>query len=237
MPPSPDFTTILNARLNAIAKLDPGEAQHIARLASRSRERYEPNAMLPAASAWRSPHVIATGWVGLAHQMKDGGRQIVQLLLPGDVVGLGPQPMPGLVAFALTSVATLPLPEIHNAPADDRTGLAARRDAFLAEQCFLHLNHIVRLGRSSAYCRVANLLAELHWRLAQRGLATSSSFVLALTQEHIGDTLGLSYVHVNRTLQQLRREKLIWHEPGRIVHLNTQDVIAAGGFTPPVQLR
>lgn len=233
MPPSPEFTSVLTARLDAISSLRPHEADHVSKVATRPRERFEAQATLPDPVSRRIPYMIASGWVGLVHLRKNGARQIVQIILPGDIIGLAPQPMPGLFPIALTNVATLPLPEMQSIGGDDRTGLVGRREALLAEQCFLQVNHIIRLGRASAYCRFANLLAELYWRLRQRGLASASSYVLPITQEHIGDTLGLSYVHVNRTLQQLRREKLIRHEPGRIVYIDPAGMAAAGEFTPP----
>jgi CRP-like cAMP-binding protein len=71
------------------------------------------------------------------------------------------------------------------------------------------LDSLVRLGRQTAYERVAHLLLELHRRLSVVGLAYDQRFSMPLTQEVLSDALGLSVVHVNRILQQLRREHLI----------------------------
>ncbi|HYG27415.1 MAG TPA: Crp/Fnr family transcriptional regulator, partial [Caulobacteraceae bacterium] len=73
----------------------------------------------------------------------------------------------------------------------------------------LLLDHMVRLGQQTAYERVAHFMIELQRRLQAAGLGDSQRFPLPLTQEILADALGLSVVHVNRTLQQLRREGLI----------------------------
>ena len=71
------------------------------------------------------------------------------------------------------------------------------------------LGQVVRIGRQTAYERVAHLLLELHFRLRVVGLATDDFMPLPLTQEIIADALGLSIVHLNRTLQQLRRDGIV----------------------------
>ena len=78
----------------------------------------------------------------------------------------------------------------------------ARDEAILAEQ-------VVRLGRRSAVERMTHLFLEIHKRLQLVGLAEPESFELPLTQEVIADLMGLSVVHVNRTLRQLRLRGLI----------------------------
>lgn len=72
---------------------------------------------------------------------------------------------------------------------------------------------IVRLGCLDAYEKTANLLLEIAERL---GAGEGESIEFPLTQELLADLLGLSQVHVNRTLQQLRRDKLIELQSGRL---------------------
>ena len=69
---------------------------------------------------------------------------------------------------------------------------------------------VVSLGARDAVQRLAHLLCELHFRLSTVGMVTSGvQFELPMTQAEIGEALGLSTVHVNRTIQQLRRRKLV----------------------------
>jgi CRP-like cAMP-binding protein len=144
--------------------------------------------------------------------LHDGRRQILNLVLPGDLIGF-----PGcLYNRSLYSVATLEESTIcpvsfgemfelfrHHA----RLGIAA---FWLAgQEATLFAEHLVGVGRQSAYERVARLLMELLVRLRMAGLAGGHAYALPLTQELMADALGLSVPHVNRTLRKLREDGLI----------------------------
>ncbi len=88
------------------------------------------------------------------------------------------------------------------------------------------------MGRRSAYQRIAHLLCETGWRLQAVGRGTGSCFALPLTQAEIGDAMGLSTVHVNRTLQQLRADGLIATQGQAITILDGERLRSAGEFTP-----
>jgi hypothetical protein len=80
---------------------------------------------------------------------------------------------------------------------------------------------------------MANLFAELHWRLAQVGLARDRGTVLPTSQEVLADTLGLSAIHVSRTLRDLEADGLLKMHAGK-AWLNDMPALAeAGKFTPP----
>ncbi|MCR5880865.1 Crp/Fnr family transcriptional regulator [Phenylobacterium sp. J367] len=111
-------------------------------------------------------------------------------------------------------------------------GLArAFRKAQALEQALL-LDHVVRLGRQTAYERVAHFLLELQHRLHLSALGDQQRFALPLTQEIMADVLGLSIVHVNRTLQQLRREQLIELRSGVAILLQRDTLVGIAGFKP-----
>ena len=86
---------------------------------------------------------------------------------------------------------------------------SAREEAILSE-------HVVRLGRRNAIERTAHLLLELLNRLRAVGMVSGRSYAFPLTQQLLADTLGLSVVHVNRTLRKLRMLELIEIDGGRI---------------------
>src|SRR5262249_33776928 len=140
-----------------------------------------------------------------------------------------PSPLALASVSALTPCATLNagshLQARWNLDAYPGVETALRIAAALDEA--LLINHVVRLGRQAALERLGHLLLELHWRLDQVGLAENWSFALPLTQEFLADATGLSIVHVNRTIQQLRRDGLLdWRnhsvyikEPRRLADL------------------
>jgi CRP-like cAMP-binding protein len=95
------------------------------------------------------------------------------------------------------------------------------------------LNQLMRCGRQSAYERVAHLVMEIHHRLSFVGLANGKSFAMPLTQEVLADALGLSIVHLNRTLQQLRREGMIAFKSGVMHLLKPEELKELGDFRLP----
>ena len=93
-------------------------------------------------------------------------------------------------------------------------------------------DHIVRLGRQTAYERMVHLMLEFHHRLQIAGLATNDSFPMPLTQEVMADSLGLSVVHVNRTLQQVRRDGLLEIRSGQVKLLDLKLMQAVADWVP-----
>ncbi|MFL9825764.1 Crp/Fnr family transcriptional regulator [Rhodoplanes sp. SY1] len=161
----------------------------------------------------RKPGALLAGWACRLRLLPDGRRQIFDFLLPGDLFGhaLGPEPFATTSAVTLTTVSiagTGCLWEMGREP-DRFPGLVRALAAAHARQQALLLDHVVRLGRQTAQERVAHLLLELGHRLDEIGFRLGSFVPLPLTQEVMADALGLSVVHVNRTLQQLKRERLI----------------------------
>jgi len=94
----------------------------------------------------------------------------------------------------------------------------------------MYAEHLIDVGRRSALERVAHFLLELATRLQAIGLADECSYQMPLTQELIGDALGLSVPHVNRTLRQLREENLVAIEGQRVVIKNVEALSRLADF-------
>lgn len=153
---------------------------------------------------------LEEGWAGRYCVVSNGARQITDLFLPGDfcepqwmLTGRSDFPV---IALTPIRVAEIPLTTIHQ-------GSGERVKALLAG-CVKTLNRqtqlIVGLGRTSAKDRVASLLFDLYSRLSRSGRASNGRCQIPITQQDIGDMMGLSAVHVNRVLGQLRREGSIY---------------------------
>lgn len=163
--------------------------------------------------------LIVSGWASRQRLLPDGRRQIFDLLLPGDFIGVAPSgPLGEAWTVCLTRVELADAEALRRSLSDPAAELGAIRAAFgaVARQEQLRiLDHLMRLGRQTAFERVGHLFLELHDRLRAFGLAEGGNFPLPLTQEVLADVLGLSVVHVNRVLQQLKRENLIELHGGR----------------------
>lgn len=176
---------------------------------------------------------VASGWFAEAAGLEDGRRQLVGLFLPGDLISLDLLRPKGAVVIALTSGRTVAVaPGRGEAEPEGRRPLwflqalaGARRDRELQQG-----RHIVRLGRMSAYERMADFIVELHARQVRAGTTDQRGIDFPITQEAVGDHLGLSIVHVNRTLQQLRRDNLIESRSGRIVMHDLEGLMAVAGI-------
>ncbi len=177
---------------------------------------------------------LAPGTRGLP----DGRRQIIHLLLPGDSVNLCSDRWAGddLPIVALTPVIAADAEPIRSAISqnpDSHQGLInACERAMWCEQMYC-LNGIVRLGQQNAYERLAHLLLEVRERLTAVDLVSGSGFQLPVTQDIIANVLGLSLVHLSRTLRQMRGEGVIALRPGHIDILKP-DVLAKAASFPHV---
>lgn len=163
--------------------------------------------------------VLQAGWAYRYKALPDGRRQVLNFVLPGDFMGLRAH----FFGIADHSIVTLTEATISVLSAFDVANLfqdfpklaaaitwsAAREEAMLAE-------HIVRLGRRNALERTAHLMLELLNRLRAVDMVRGNSYAFPITQQLLADTLGLSVVHVNRTLRKLRDRGLVTIDGGRI---------------------
>ncbi|MDB5461067.1 MAG: transcriptional regulator, Crp/Fnr family [Caulobacteraceae bacterium] len=189
----------------------------------------------------RAPHFpsrfLISGWAARVRWLADGRRQILGFLLPGDGIGLclRPHPLALATTVALTPLVTIdaePVMRAVGGPAPPEDLAAAMQIASSMDEAAL-LNQVVRLGRQTAYERMCHLLLELYDRLSDVGLAEDQTFPMPLTQELVSDALGLSVVHVNRILQQLRREGLLDLRTGRASLLDIEQLRDIADYERP----
>ncbi|MDB5453979.1 MAG: transcriptional regulator, Crp/Fnr family [Caulobacteraceae bacterium] len=192
----------------AIAGLASGRQMDVAVVRNfwRSVERIPAGASVGASpDARKRDIVVVSGWISETRILTDGRRQIFSFLLPGDVATVSSE-------CHLGSRGLVALTNVEVADADALGGGSDRqraiRQAIRCREDRL-FDHVVRIGRLTAKERVLNLLLELCERLEVVGLVKENTFRVPLTQEVFADTLGLSVVHINRTLQQLRRDGLV----------------------------
>ncbi|WP_165842845.1 Crp/Fnr family transcriptional regulator [Phenylobacterium deserti] len=180
-------------------------------------ERYPAaRAVSPVAGEPRTKWMLS-GWACEMRVLPDGRRQIYSFALPGDVVLSRPVNVSGPCSLvALTPIECVDVAHLlSRARKPDRDEISKAMNRALHEMQERRYEAIVRLGRRSAVQRVADLLLELHDRLSDVGLVSDDGFRLPLTQEHFADALGLSVVHVNRSLRTLRLNKLVNFRFGR----------------------
>ncbi|MEA3198352.1 MAG: hypothetical protein QOF32_2404 [Gammaproteobacteria bacterium] len=157
--------------------------------------------------------------------LDDGRRQIVAYFVPGDLCDLRVFILKrmdhSIGAIAHSKIASIApdnvLKLMHNYPTLTR----ALWWSTLVEEAITR-EWIVNMGQRNAIERMAHLFCELLYRFRAVGLNQGLSCTLPLTQVELAETLGLSSVHVNRTLQELRRQKLITLNGGTLTIQNLQ---------------
>lgn len=151
-------------------------------------------------------HLLVEGWAYRAQGLLDGGRQITDVLVPGDICDwVPPASNEEIRASGPARVAVLR----RAMDGYDVQTLSTRRDRKIVGDIRRLRAQLTSVGRRDARGRIAYSLADLHCRLKARGLAKGGAFACPLTQEQIGDLLGLTPVHVNRVLQGLRRDGVL----------------------------
>ena len=165
--------------------------------------------------------------------LRDGQRQILNFLVPGDFAGIASSRFEN----ALFTVKTLTPTVVSPIPTSRLTGLFETQPQlasvllgiFSSDSAMLG-EHLISLGRRRAIERVAHLLLELHARLYRIGLADENSYRLPLTQEMVSDALGLSIPYANRVLQELRLEGLVTVKDQHVVIENMEGLAALADF-------
>lgn len=160
------------------------------------------------------PSIILSGWACRVRHFADGRRQVLSLLLPGDLIGMCRQQRP-VAATAILSATKVTMCAVPEPASRSPLAQAFAISAALEEAYFLR--QIARLGRLSAYERLIDWLLETQERLMFAGLADAQRLPMPLTQEMIADVLGLTSVHVNRTLRALRLDGLVEQRSGVVM--------------------
>jgi CRP-like cAMP-binding protein len=196
-------------------------------------ERYGPGAQISREDRPGTDRqlIIVSGWACELRILQDGRRQIFAFLLPGDTIearattNLGER---GVVALTRLEVVD-PGPHLAADSAGQEAVLRALHEAALRQEQRIY-DQMLRMGRLSAKERVGHLLLELFERLDSVGLVRGDTFKIPLTQEVFADALGLSIVHINRTLKELRKEGSVTIKGGLVTLPNRERLAAASCY-------
>lgn len=206
-----------------LAKLDLDAAR---------REYVSGEAVFDEACGQGEVRILVSGVAAEARLLSDGRRQILALRLPGDAL----TPNAGDMVVALTRVRVVNGARLVACLGDASPEFQPLRRAWVTagriDQAILR-DQVVRLGCMSAQERMAHVLLEVHERLAQVGLVRDTTFHMPLTQEAFGQVIGISVVHLNRTLQALRREGLVVARQGFITLVDRARLVDMAAYVSP----
>lgn len=228
-------TSPMHIRLSKIIDLSADDQQAIADLPITIRDCPADHDIVRDGDRTQHCCIVLEGFTCRYKVISDGRRQILAFNIPGDIPDLQSlhlqvmdHSLATLVPSRLGFVAHTHMREL----CERRPGVQAAmwRETLIDGAAFRAW--ITGMGRLSARARLAHLLCELLLRLDAVGLADGFRYKLPLTQAELGDALGLSVVHVNRILQDLRAEGIIAIDRRTVNILNWEGLRAIGQFDP-----
>lgn len=179
--------------------------------------------------------LMLSGFSGRYSTLADGGRQITEINIAGDFVDLHSLLMKqmdhGIVA--LTDCTFSNAPHARLIEITERYPHLARLlwlDTVI--DAAIHRQWLIAMGRRSGLGHLAHLICEMYLRLQVIGHTDGQSFELPLTQSVIGDALGLSTVHVNRLIAELRAEGLVSWSGAQVEILDWDRLAGVAEFDP-----
>lgn len=211
--------TGLGRKLAAFVALSATETSALESLHKRRRTFVPGRDLVHQGQSEQAAYILASGWAVSYKIMEDGQRQIVDFQIPGDFLGLRS------VLFHLSDHSVEPVTNIEVTEillpdlldAFSRTPRLAMAILWAASRDeAMVVEHLVGIGRREATERMAHFLLELGARLALVGMGSKAGFDCPLTQYHLADALGLSAVHTNRVLRQLREWGMLTFRSGTV---------------------
>ncbi len=224
----------LQRKIGAFVRLSEPERLFLDKLQT-SRLRVERGQeIVHEGQAGQVAYILQAGWACSFKLLPDGGRQIIAFPVPGDLIGLrsillrtSDHSFSALTDVIVTRIEAAELRKMFAEFPYLGTAilwLTSRDEAMLVE-------HLVSIGRRSALARTAHFLLELYDRLRLVGLTKGNEYECPLNQYQIGDTLGLSTIHVNRMLRQLRTRKLATFRNRQVVLHDIDALQALASYT------
>lgn len=181
------------------------------------------------------PFVILEGMACRFKLRSCGARQITAYMIPGDFCDLDlllrPRMDHALATLSACRVVRLTPEAIDGLTAAFGSIARAMRRATLVDDATVR-EWLVNIGSRSAIQRIAHLFCELLTRFRAVGLAHGDSYELPVSQLDLADTTGLSTVHVNRTLQELKRQGLIELRSRSLMIRDLPGLQSLGEFDP-----
>ena len=219
------FTPLSNDERTSLRKLSDGRLRRLGLHEDIIREGQAPNRV----------NLILSGWACRYKILEDGRRQILSFFFPGDLCDLRIfilKRMDHCIGTLVpTVIAEIPREAIIDVTeGGSRIARALWWSSLAAEA--IEREWIVNLGQRSAVERLGHLFCETFKRLEAIGLATGTSCDMPLTQTELAEATGLSPVHVNRSVQELRAQGLIELRQKRLTILDFDRLAHRSFFTP-----
>ena len=223
----------LTQKLSKFLDLTARESEALASLARRQLTLKTDQGLSEQGQANHTAFILTRGWAFSYILLQDGSRQIVDFRVSGDFLGLRGllSPMSDLFIEPLTDI------EVTEFQIDALLEMGTQVPrlmsailAALARDQAITVEHLVSIGRRGALERMAHFFLELGSRLEEVGQGRKDNYACPLTQYHLADALGLSAIHVNRILRELREEGHLTFRKGEVFIEDHGQLSTLAGF-------
>jgi CRP-like cAMP-binding protein len=222
-------------KLRTRSDVSAQEEQAIKALVSHVVEVGADRTVIRAGRELRESTLLLEGWMARAKDLPSGQRLLAELHVPGDFTDLHGFTLKHLdhdiIAITRCSYAVVPHERLVRLT-EDFPHLARLYWLMTNIDAAIQREWTLSLGRRSAQARMAHVFCEMLIRLEVVGMTENHSYDFPLTQTELGECLGLTAVHVNRTLQELRRAGLITLEGRRLTILDLESLQSIAQFEP-----
>ena len=228
------MTTLLR-KLESIATLSEEERGAIQSLPARTRTVGAGQDIFCEGDTPSQSCIILEGWACRYKFLDEGRRQIFSFHIPGDIPDLESLHLHtmdhSLGTLTEATVAFIPHESMRALmTCFPRLGAVLWRETLIDGAIFRAW--MIGIGRKSAYGRIGHLFCEIYAKLEAVGLANDHRYALPITQHELADALGLSNVHVNRVLQEMRRRGLITLRSSTLVVHDWDELVRTSEFDP-----
>lgn len=230
------MTAMLIRKLERSDVLSDEEKDVLARSFTRARDFRADEDIVREGDRPTESCIILEGFAARYKVLPSGRRQISAIHISGDFVDLHSFLLKtmdhGVMTLAPTRCAFVPHTSLKKIT-EDYPHLTRMLWLSTLIDSAIHRSWLTAMGRTSATAQMAHLICELHVRLGAVGQTNGNSFHMPVTQEELGDALGLSTVHVNRVLTELRNGGIVqWQGGGAVTILDWDRLSDIAEFTP-----
>ncbi|MBI1179772.1 MAG: helix-turn-helix domain-containing protein [Alphaproteobacteria bacterium] len=209
---------VLATKLRTLSSLSAGDLELIDRVIPPASHYEARRDLIREGEVPQYVMLVVQGFACRYKTLRDGKRHLVALLLPGDCGDLHAPLLDhmdhGIATHTACLIAKIPREGVLDMLESPALEKALRRST-LVDEAILR-EWLLNIGQRRSEERLAHLLCELHHRLRAIGMAGEAGYDLPLTQAELGEIAGLSTVHVNRVVKELRRRELVYLRRGRV---------------------
>jgi CRP-like cAMP-binding protein len=225
----------LLSKLRLFDDVSEAEDQALRGSVSRLARFNRGDVIIPARTELNSCTILLSGFVHRFRDLSDGRRQSMELSVPGDFIDLHSYLMKridhDIGCLSPVKVAFVPHERLAQI-SEEFPHLGRLLWLHTLIDAAIHREWIVSLGARSSVERMAHLFCEVATRLEAIGLGDRSGYHFPLTQSDLAELMGLSLVHVNRTLRELRERELIVFKEQKVQILNWDGMVSLAQFDP-----